>query len=127
MVFTNYVQSMTNFGYDISVIQFSNTFPKQFVPFQLMPTNFAKYLPGMTNSHPNGFKIPVIAGSFDRHLYFMGLSSVMNDPFGGKGNNGIQGGITYDGGSGNGPGRWITNQIGYGWGSDGRALFHKNG
>jgi hypothetical protein len=127
VVFTNYVQSMTNFGFDINVIQFSNAFPKQFVPFQLMPTNFANYLPGMTNGRANNFKLPVVVGTYDRHLYFMSLVSVFSDAFGGISTKGIYGNISFDGGSVNGSGRWLTNQIGYGWGQTAPPYYIKMG
>ncbi len=127
VVFTNHIQSMTNFGYDINVIQFTEELPAQFVPFPLMPTNFAQYLPAGMNGTPNGLKLPVIAGTYDRHLYFMSLLYVFNDSFGGNVTNGIHGNISYDGGSVNGSGRWLTNQIGYGWGQTAAPCFIKMG
>ncbi len=127
VVFTNYVQSMTNFSDDINVIQLRDELPSQFVPFPLLPTNFASYLPSTANGRQSNLKLPIIAGTYDRHLYFMGLLSVFNDPFGGKGANGIRGWISYDGGSANGPDRWITNRIGLGWGETSEPYYIKRG
>ncbi len=127
VVFTNHVQSMTNFGSDINVIQFTEELPRQFVPFALMPTNYAQYLAPVTNGGLANVRLPVIAGTYDRHLYFMTLLSVLNDPSGGYNANGIQGGISYDGGSVNGSGRWLTNQIGYGWGETSAPYYIKRG
>ena len=127
VVFTNHVQSMTNFGLDINVIQLAEELPAQFVPFPLLPTNFARYLAPVAPGRPVNVRVPVVAGTFDRHLYFMGLTSVFNDDFGGSNTNGIQGFISFDGGSVNGSGRWLTNQIGYGWGTTAAPFFIKMG
>ena len=125
-IYTNHIQSMKDFGLDINIVQFSDALPAQFVPFRLMPTNFATVY--MTNlaGNPSGVRIPVVAGTYDRHLYFMSLTSVHNDTDGGRGTSGMPGIITYDGGSVS-PGMWLTNQIGYGWGENTSPLYIKTG
>jgi hypothetical protein len=125
-IHTNYIQSMKGFGLDIAVVQFSNALPSQFIPFQLMPTNFASiYMTNLAGSS-RGVRIPVVAGTYDRHLYFMSLTSVHNDTEGGIGTHGMPGTIAYDGGSVS-PGKWLTNQIGYGWGENTSPLYIKTG
>ncbi len=125
-IYTNYIQSMKGFGIDINIVQFSNALPSQFVPFQLMPTNFAsKYMTNLAGNS-RGVRLPVVTGTYDRHLYFMSLMAVHNDSDGGMETHGMPGTITYDGGSA-GPGRWLTNQIGYGWGENTSPLYIKPG
>ena len=125
-IYTNYIQSMKDFGFDINIVQFSNALPSQFVPFELMPTNFAAaYMTNLTGNSRD-VRIPVVAGTYDRHLYFMSLTSVHNDTDGGVGTHGMPGIIAYDGGSVS-PGKWLTNQIGYGWGENTSPLYIKTG
>jgi hypothetical protein len=127
VVFTNVVQSMTNSGFDINVVQFRDEFPRQFVPFPLLPTNYAQYLAPVTNGQTATVRLPVIAGTYDRHLYFMTLLGVRNDPFGGLRTNATFGAITFDGGMAGGDGHWLTNQIGLGWGQTEAPYFIKRG
>jgi hypothetical protein len=125
-IYTNHIQSMKDFGFDINIVQFSNALPSRFVPFELMPTNFATvYMTNLARSS-RGVRVPVVTGTYDRHLYFMSLTSVYNDTEGGIGTNGMPGIIAFDGGSGS-PDKWLTNQIGYGWGENTAPLYIKTG